>query len=159
MSYVYAVEDYQSFIMDATPLWKKHYEEVSLESVRAVRPLAVDIKKGISLAEQGLYPIFTIRDSDTKELLGYAAFLVHTPLHYRTTVYASNDLLYFSECLRKGMQAVKFMKWCDKKLVELSKGTIKLIQWRTKANHNFGVLLERQGYSADDVTYSKWVGE
>ena len=79
-------------------------------------------------------------------------------MHYRKTVYAINDALYFDPSIRKGLAAVKFMKWCEKKLIELSNGNIQIVQWRTKLNHNFGTLLERMGYSQDEVTYSKWVG-
>lgn len=158
MALVYNVEDFQSYLLDAVPLWKTHFKEVSLECMKDKRPFAPDIRRYLSLEEQKMLAVFTMRD-EQGSLKGYAVFILSTMMHYSRNLYAINDALYVSPHMRKGREAIKFMKWCEKKIVEVTNGLVSVVQWRTKSDHNFGRVLESMGYSQDDITYTKWVGE
>ena len=157
MSLVYSVEDFQSYLLDAVPLWKTHHEEVALSSVKNIRPFAPDIKKYLSLEDQKLLGVFTIRD-ENNNLKGYAIFVINTAMHYRKNIYALNDALYLSPDIRKGREGIKFMKWCESQIIKLTNNLVSIIQWRTKVEHNFGRVLESMGYSQDDICYTKFVG-
>lgn len=153
----FQIESFNDSFPDACSLFKQHFEEVSLSTMKGKRPLSINIKKYVDLEALNRLAIFTIREEG--QLLAYAAFITDTATHYSKTLYASNDALFVHPSLRQGTTAIKFMKWCEKKLVELSNGNIKIVQWRTKSEHNFSPILKRMGYSEDDITYTKWVGE
>jgi hypothetical protein len=157
MAIVYQHEDFASFMLDAASMWKEHFKEVSLEGMASKRPFVPDIRKYLSLQDSGSLAVFTMREDGI--LVGYAVFIVSSPMHYSLTPYAVNDALYVSPGYRKGSTGIKFMKWCEKMLVAISENRIKIVQWRTKADHNFGKVLEALGYTPDDIVYTKWVGD
>lgn len=157
MTITYAQEDFANYMLDAVPLWTEHFKEVALESMATKRPFAPDIRRYLALEESGNLAVFTARE-DSK-LVGYAVFIVNSPMHYKKTIYATNDALYIAPSARKGSVGIKFMKWCEQQLVMVSQNRIQIVQWRTKADHNFGKVLEALGYAQDDIVYTKWVGE
>ena len=159
MSLEFAVEDFQSYLLDAAPLWKEHYEEVTLNSLRGKREFAPAIDKYLFHEREGNLFVFTAREEDTGELKGYAVFVCNIFMHYRHNIVAFNDALYFHPSVRKGFSAIKFMKWCEKQLGELSQGRIEIVQWRSKNEHDFSKILVKMGYSQEDTIYNKWIGK
>ena len=157
MSLIFNDELFGDYMLDAIPLWKEHHQEVALSSVKDKREFSPNIKKYFELEAANNLITFTVRDDG--KLVGYAVFIINTPMHYQKTLYAVNDALYLAPSLRKGTSGIKFMKWCENELKTRSNGFIKIVQWRSKAEHNFGLILERIGYSKDDIVFTKWIGD
>ena len=71
-------------------------------------------------------------------------------LHYKQSLQAQQDLLFIdSEYRGRGMI---FIKWCDDQLRTLG---VQVVRHHIKLAHNWGKGLERLGYEAEDVIYSK----
>ena len=83
-------------------------------------------------------------------LVGYAVFFVRGNPHYKSSRQAVQDVLFLHKSARGN--GARFVAWCDHRLVE--EGT-EVVYHHVKAAHDFGVMLERQGYELVDKVYAK----
>jgi hypothetical protein len=83
-------------------------------------------------------------------------FFVTPHLHYRTTIFAVNDVLYVDPAHRGSRAGVGLIKESERILKAC--GAQKVI-WHVKQDIcDFGPLLRRLGYGLEDVLYGKWIG-
>lgn len=99
----------------------------------------------------GQYVLFTARDAVTKELLGNTSCYLYRSMH-NGKLAAKEDTMYLDPRARKGMNAVRFFKYCEARLVEFGVREISLTVKTTNEVHK---LWERQGYMFAERTYTK----
>ena len=133
-------------ISDMLPLWKSHYIETHDEMYG---PLDPDL--GFYERAAGMLRVFTVRDFDDA-LQGYQVFFVANDPHSMTNVQAVQDILYLAAEARKGLTGYKFIKWC---MEQLEAEGVDVIHQRISAHHDFGPVLERMGFTLEDLTYSR----
>lgn len=161
---------------EAMPLlhahWKEvaHFQDIPLEPDRDVRGVYASSERA------GILRVFTAREPlkirtslpvwqflafnentgiDRKEiggrLVGYALYFVRTNPHYASSLQAAQDVIYLDPTAR-GKTGYKFIAWCDEQLA--SEG-VQVVRHHVKAAHDFGKLLQRQGYEVEDIIYVK----
>ena len=144
----FGVERYHQVSEDIKELIKLHYEEIAVN--KDVIPLDPDWDRYKALDDSGL--IMTVTARDDGKIIGYAIFFVTSHLHYKSTIYANNDLLYLHPDYRKGMTGIR--------LITLSEGFLKQrgvakIMWHIKFNKDFSRLLHHLGYVDEDIIVGK----
>lgn len=144
----FGVERYHQVSEDIKELIKLHYEEIAVN--KDVIPLDPDWDKYKSLCDNGLLMIITARDEG--KLIGYSIFFITNHLHYKSTVYANNDLLYLHPDYRRGSLGIKFIKTSE---IYLKQKGVAKIMWHIKFNKDFRVLLHRMGYIDEDIIVGK----
>jgi len=94
-----------------------------------------------------------VRDKVTRAgaLVGYALFFVRSNPHYKSSVQAVQDVIYVDPSMRGGT-GYRFIAWCD---AQLAAEGVQAVYHHVKAAHDFGRLLERQGYELVDLIYAK----
>lgn len=132
--------------LELMPLLTKHWQEVAhFKDI----PLEPDFATYEKLEEMGMIRAYTARTGEA-QLVGYAVYFVKSNIHYKSSLQASQDVLFIDPNVR-GFGA-KFILWCDKQLKQ--EGCDAVYQ-HVKSAHNFGAMLERLGYSLVDLIYTK----
>lgn len=140
-----------------------HYKEIARYQDIELSP---DWEAYQNLAKFDLLRVYTIRiphcictDGTQRcvcnrpaKLHGYAVFTVRKALHYSTSIQASQDILYLDPQYRARMMGYRFIKWCDD---QLRNEGVQVVYHHTKSDHNFGPMLQRQGYELMDHIYAK----
>lgn len=132
---------------EAWPLLIEHFEEISANQDIALNP---DIEKYNNLDDLGMLRCYTARDNG--QLVGYALFLVHQNMHYAQSKQAQQDVIFLQKDARKGLTGYKLIRFAE----DMLRGeNVQIVYHHVKAMHNFGKILERQGYKLVDLIYSK----
>lgn len=135
---------------DAERLFRLHYDELTFGKERI--ELAPDTGRYEALERDGGLVIYTARDGD--DLVGYAAFFLVHHAHYRRNLFALNDVFYVDPARRADpWLGFRFLKFIDAQLT--ADADIDAIKWHTKVHLDFGPLLRRLGYQAEEVIWSK----
>lgn len=145
--YSFGVERFDDILPELFPLWQEHHLELVGKDVK----LKPNVQHYYQLENAKHLVIFTLRDNNLR-LVGYSFFLVSRNLHRTQQIRADNDLFFITKRHRKGMLAQKFIKFCDKKLLELK---VTHVIMRTKRKQSFGILLDRCGYQTEEICYLK----
>lgn len=104
----------------AEDLLRAHWREVAHDHDEI--PLAIDHDRYRMLADAGVVYILTL--SDGPMLVGYNVFFVMPHPHYRTTLHASNDIVYVKPEYR-GEAGIRLILEAEKRL--RARGKVKLI--------------------------------
>lgn len=144
----FGVERYSQVNEDIKELIKLHYDEIAVNKEDI--PLDPDWDRYKLLDDKGLIMIITARDEG--KLVGYSIFFISNHLHYKSTVYANNDLLYLHPDYRKGLTGIKLIKTSE---IYLKQRGVAKIMWHIKFNKDFRILLHRFGYVDEDVIVGK----
>lgn len=140
---------------EAYPLLLKHWREVShFQDI----PLEPDVARYHANEQNGVLRCFTARSGDEFSssvklgaLVGYALYIVAPNAHYKSSVQAVQDVIYIDPAFRGGT-GYRFIAWCD---AQLAAEGVQAVYQHIKAAHNFGAVLERQGYELVDLIYAK----
>lgn len=145
---VFAEETFEQSWPDAETLIHLHWKEIA--SYPDI-PLDVDVEAYRRAEAAGLLCILTARVEGA--MIGYVVFVLTPHLHYRTTVYAHQDVLYLHPAHRGRWMGAKMISLADHLLA--SKG-VHVVTQHVKLTHPaLGRLLERQGYTVVEHLYSK----
>jgi hypothetical protein len=117
------------------PLLKMHWEEIAHFKDIALEP---DLDRYLTAR------------NESKELVGYAIFFILRNPHYRSSLQATQDVLFIRPDSR-GFGA-KFILWCDH---QLKQEKVQVVYHHVKKAHNFGPMLERMGYELVDYIYAR----
>lgn len=142
-------EEKSDTILNRKDFLEIHYDELALH--KDTIPLDPDYERYLLLESKNQLKVYTLR-TDDHILIGYAVFFVSPMIHYKSTLCASNDLLYISKEYRQGMTGVKFIKYCESKLREHG---VHKITWHIKESNNFVPILKRMGYITEDIIVGK----
>lgn len=148
---VCARESWQSVQPEIEKLIEEHWEEVALYKDDV--PLDPNWPAYAKLADTGILCAVTARAAG--ELVGYALFFVTPHLHYKSTMSATNDVLFLKKSHRKGAAGWVLIRAAEKVLRGMG---AQRISWHVKVQHDFGVLLKRLGYDAEETMWGKFVG-
>ncbi len=127
------------------PLFELHYDEVAhFKDI----PLEPDLNMYRVCEDQDSLRIYTVRDEG--ELVGYSFYFLRSNIHYMSSLQASQDIIFIRKDKRG--QGHEFISWCDE---QLKKDKVDAVYHHVKVEHNFGPMLERQGYELIDLVYGK----
>ncbi len=135
-------------VEEAQPLLDRHYEELTMH--KEVVKLNPQWDKYAALEQMGAFVVFTCRDEGV--LVGYSAFFLNTHYHYADLMVAQNDLFYLDDVHRKGLAALRFIRFAESQLKDL--GANKII-YHAKHSNNFAPILNRLGYAAEETMCGK----
>lgn len=130
------------------PLLIEHFEEISANQDIPLNP---DVERYNKLDDMGMLRCYTAR-ADDGSIIGYALFMVSYNLHYAQSLQAIQDVIFLRKAERKGLAGYRLIKFADKML---RSENVQVVYHHIKAAHNFGKILERQGYRLVDLIYSK----
>lgn len=128
------------------PLFTEHWKEIAAYDDI---PLDPDEERYYNIEREGVLRVYTAR-AESKELIGYAVFFVNTNAHYKTSLQASQDIIFIHP-KHRGIGG-RFILWCDE---QLKAEGVQVVFHHLKAKHNFGPMLERFGYELVDLIYGK----
>lgn len=133
---------------DCQPLIEAHWQEIALnkESIK----LNPDWDEYERLDKNGSLRIFTARDG--AKLVGYFVLIVNRSLHYKSHMFAVNDILFMDKQYRQGSVAMRLLKFAEKSLKD---DGVSLVMVNTKVHQPFDPLMERLGYNLIERIYSK----
>lgn len=135
-----------AFACEALPLMASHWQEIAhFKDI----PLDPEFDAYYEMEKLGGLRLYTFRKD--RALRGYAIFFVRYNAHYKTSLQAQQDVLYLDP-KERGFNAIKFLKYCD---AELKAEGVQAVYHHVKAAHNFGLILQRQGYELVDLVYAK----
>lgn len=129
------------------PLLKLHYEEIA--HYKDI-PLNPDFETYMKLELAGMLRVYTVRTTDEETLIGYNIFFIKENLHYRDSIQAVQDVVFIQKEYRG--RGKEFIQWCDERL---KSDGVNVVYHHVKAAHNFGPMLEKQGYELMDLIYAK----
>ena len=137
----------RELIEEIQPLLDLHWEEVErYEDIK----MDVDWPMYRVLQDQGIFRFYTIRVDGL--LAGYIGYLVSPSLHYKGNQWALCDLVYVKPEYRGKMFASKLLRYAEKELKEMN---VLNIGQGVKIHHDYGKILERQGYHLEEKYFSK----
>lgn len=143
----FAREPIDSLWSEMIPLLLAHWQEVATwQDI----PLDPDMDAYEAAEEAGMLRVFTVR-VDSK-LVGYAAYIVRTHLHYQGSKQAVQDVLYLSPEHRRGKIGYKLIQHGE---AELKAEGVQAVYQHVKESHDFGPLLERIGYKMIEKVYAR----
>lgn len=136
-------------LVDAWPemnqLYREHYEEIAFYKDIALEP---DEETYMALAPA--LRVYTVRDGGA--LVGYAMFLVRPNPHYRSSLTATQDVLYLKPAYRRGMTGVRLLRHAEDRL--RAEG-VQVVYHHAKRTNRVGELLGRLGYDLVDTIWAK----
>ena len=152
MTIEFALEPAERVIEDAVALFSAHWQECACWQDRV--SLNVDKERYIAGDKTGAVRGYTMRDEGM--LVGYMGLIVGKHMHYKDDVFAAVDVLYIDPEYRKGLAAIRFMKWVEEQVKESGAS---VMTYHIKTFHDYPALFERLGYEKIEVIYAKCVKE
>jgi GNAT superfamily N-acetyltransferase len=137
----YNVESFFDCIEDIKPLFYDHWLEIA--GHQDTIPLDPDYDQYAKLDEMGLMRMMIVRDEG--EPIGYfITFTTPAHMHYQTTSYGLNDILYVKPSYRKGTVAYRMMR---KAMDDLREQGVNVLVVHMKVKHEFRRLLTALGFN------------
>lgn len=153
MSVVIWEEPFSDKLMaEVMPYLEAHYREIAWR--QDVIPLDVDVERYRAMWEAGKVVIFVARKEDLT-LVGYNVYFVIQHLHYKSTLYAMNDVLYVEPSARGAAIAAKMLRAAEDSLRQRG---VKVMGLHIKDVQDWGKLAHHLGYERVESTWSKWIG-
>lgn len=140
-------------IEEVRPLLEAHYREIAWR--QDAIPLDIDVDRYKALYDAGHVLVLVAREKDLT-LVGYNVYFVNQHLHYKSTVYAMNDVLYVTPGRRGLATALKMLRVAE----DILRGKFPRVVMglHIKEAHDWGVLAQRAGYEKNEATWFKLVG-
>lgn len=151
-SHEIAVETVAAAQPDCDFLIKLHWKEIA--NWKNEIPLEPRWEEIHGLEREGRIALITLREAG--ELIGYSMFVLNIHLHYRSLTVATNDILYVRPDKRKSRLGLQLIKESQKYVKEI--GATK-ITWHMKPHMNFSAILEKLGYTHEELVYGKYLGD
>lgn len=142
-----------SLIEEVRPLLEAHYREIAWR--QDVIPLDIDVERYKELWEKGHVLVIAAREKDLT-LVGYNVYLINQHLHYKSTVYAMNDVLYVTPGRRGYSIALKMLHVAETILKRRFERLV--MGLHIKEDHDWGILAARAGYEKNESTWFKYIG-
>tara|TARA_R100000544_G_C2210291_1_gene51545 strand:+ start:412 stop:882 length:471 start_codon:yes stop_codon:yes gene_type:complete len=149
----YRQENTAEAIDDLAELVFKHAAETDI--YQEYFKLDPDFDQYKQFVEMGIYRVFTARDKG--ELIGYTCFYVGANPHYKSIVYATNDILYVLPAYRDSGKAEVIRSLFSLAEEELKQEGVEVITLNMKSHLPFEKLAEYMGYDKAEIMYSKYL--
>jgi len=135
----FAEERVRDCLDELIPLLQNHWEEIA--NHQDTVPLDPDWDKYLAMDDSGAMSVVVARENG--RVIGYFISFIHHHMHYRSTLYAYNDILYVDPSRRKGTVAYRMFKFAMTVLVDRG---VQVVVCHMKINHEFRSLLRRLGF-------------
>ena len=129
-------------------LFASHYEEVAAR--RQNTPLSPDWLRYQALEQHG--SLITLAAWEGERIVGYSVSIVTTALHYSTTIFCQNDVLFVAEAHRRGRLGIRLIRETER--IAVAGGT-KRVFWHAKQGTALAAILPRLGYGVHELVYSR----
>jgi GNAT superfamily N-acetyltransferase len=147
----FAVEPFREVYDEATPLLVEHWNEIAKN--KHLMRLNPDEDIYAELADQKKLLLVTARDGEKNgKLVGYFLWFLVAHTHYKHVRVAEEDLHFLLPDYRRGMTGYQFLKAAC--LAALEHGA-ELLVMREKIGHEHAAILQRLGFVATDVIYTR----
>ena len=124
---------------EAQPLLLEHWREIAhFQDI----PLEPKVEAYFACDAAGKVRVFTARDRGA--LVGYAAYMVDTGLHYASSLQATQDVLFLLPAHRNAGNGAALIDFADRQL--RSEG-VQCVYQHVKLAFDFGPLLKGLGYA------------
>lgn len=147
--YTYARIPVGSAIGELQGLATREYDEVGQKDLDH---LNIDWKRYCELDATGKLATFIAKRDGV--IVGYAAFVVQTHIHYCDALVAANSAVYVVPEARVGRVALKLLRYAE---IGLKTQGVKKIYYHVKRTKDFGRLLEHLGYQDSERLFAKVV--
>lgn len=134
----YALEPLSGVLPEVQELWKLHFDET--EGYRSSLGFSPDVKQFLAFETSGMFRLFTAREQG--RLVGHIGFVVFNSRHTPSRV-AGEDFFYFRQEARKGLEAVKFLRYA---IAELKAEGVEQVTMTSKLSNDIEPLLRRVGF-------------
>lgn len=143
---IYQLETAQTILNEGSKLLFDHWEEIA-----HYQDITINIDEDLYLEAEksGNLKVFTARNDELK-LVGYAIFFIRRNAHYKDSIQATQDVLYVDPEYRGKGGA--FIFWCEEKLRSFG---VQVVYHHVKVKHDWGKLLEQNGYDLIEKVYGK----
>ena len=148
----YKVETLDECLEEVKPLLEEHYELVAMYKDRV--ELLPDYTRYYDMEKVNMLHIVTARDEG--KLIGYFISVVSPHMHYMSTKYAVNDIVFIEEAYRKTKVGLDMFKFTEE---ALKADGVDVIVIHMKTSLPFDSLCEGLGYDYAERNYSKYIGE
>jgi len=147
MTVTYQTEDPAEFIEALKGVLPEHYDELC---VTKDFPLMPDYEAYGRLHVAGMLRCITVREDN--ELIGYALFIVHPHLHFKSCITAFEDIYFLKKEHRKGRVGIRLFQFVED---VLKKEGVHRIIMHTKIHMDNTRLFEYLGYKLTDKLFTK----
>lgn len=143
----FAAEPLEQWLHEAAPMMQAHWHEVELDHDKI--QLKPDYDRWLLMEAHRATRSYVARDGAGR-LAGYLAFLFVQSLAYRAHVFALCELIYLAPEHRRGYNAARFIRFARERLQ--ADGASKIFV-HVPLSHDFGAVLEREGFRARETVY------
>jgi GNAT superfamily N-acetyltransferase len=147
----FAVESFIAVYPEAKELLVMHWDEIA--PYRELLTINPDLQMYKTLEDAGKLCVVTARQMG--ELIGYVVMMIHAHHHYSHVIVATEDIHFLHPAFRKGSLGLRLIAAAEKEMVRRG---ARLMMLRTKVSHDHGLLFTRLGYVAQDIVYTKKIG-
>jgi hypothetical protein len=140
-------ETFDPFSDEWPALVKVHWDEVALYKEHI--QLDLDLEGYRNLEKAGRLCTIAVRDAG--KLVGYSLFFVMRHIHYKSTVFGINDMVWLAKCYR-GLYGAKLIRESER---ILKRRGVQKITWHVKLSNGLQRLLEVKGYTLDENVMGK----
>jgi hypothetical protein len=145
---IYSVENTFDVLDEFLPMTKKAWDEV--DQLKGVMEYDPNLEAYRQLNDAGQLRLYTIREEDTKRMVGYALYLVQPVLHCKGQFTAISDVMYIEPEYRKLGTTLLTLVQEDLKLEGVKWFTFTVKDWLDN-----GKLAERLGCKLFERVYQK----
>lgn len=139
-------EQYAHAVDEIRPLAARHSAEVQSHG----HALRLNDAMYHALEKAGALWLFTARSA--QGLIGYSAYIVSPSMHYEQVLQATNDSVYVAPSYRSTGTGTGLINHAEH---ELEAGGVGIIYQTVKAAHDWSKVLQRRGYTLDEVVFCK----
>jgi GNAT superfamily N-acetyltransferase len=137
-----------ALIAEFEPLLKAHWLEIA--NYRDQVPYDPDFQKYCELDQTGMLFCLTARVDG--QLVGYSVFYLTNSPHYKSTLFAINDVFYVDLAHRKGSIPMRLIRESERTARSLG---VKRLLWHVKPCNQMSELLNRLGYAFEEQTMGR----
>lgn len=134
------------------PLVAEHYIEIAWRKDNI--PLDIDRERYIQMNEAGTFLCYVGREGH--RIVAYACFFIAPHPHYKSTIFAVNDIIFLLPVYRHKGNATDLINYCEADLKALG---CQVMTLHVKPQLDFGPLCEHLGFDPGDRIWQKWLGD
>lgn len=153
MNATFNVEPWADFVVEAEPLFQKHWEEIALH--KDTIKLKIDHAAYDNLDAQGALHVVVAREAG--EIIGYWLGIIRPHLHYADSLTAYTDVFYVRQASRRDVFVFQHMLGFVESSLK-QRGVQKLFI-ASKAHKDLSKMFERLGMTRTETVYTKLLGD
>lgn len=150
----YQQEQIENTWSELEPLLHEHYKEVAMFQDKI--KLNPDKAFYEHAQDAGRVYLHTARTTKDRQLIGYAATMVHVNPHYQDHTYAVNDVVFVLPEYRDGQVAPTLVAMVESDMKRLG---CSVMTFHMKEHKPFRSLMKHCGFEMKEELWAKYIGE